>query len=60
MRGKSFNIMLIALALIIVFFLSIPILKMFIGVESDKLLEAIKDGEVIGSIILTMKVSAWL
>jgi len=59
MRGKSFNIMLIALALIIVFFLSIPILKMFIGVESDKLLEAIKDGEVIGSIILTMKVSAW-
>lgn len=59
MKSKSFNTTLIVLALIIVFFLSIPILKMFIGVGSDRLLEAMKDGEVIDSIILTMKVSAW-
>lgn len=59
MRSKSFNIALIALAFIIVFFLSVPILKMFIGVGSEKLLETIKDGEVIDSILLTMRVSAW-
>ncbi len=59
MRSKSFNITLIVLAFIIVFFLSVPILKMFIGVGSEKLLITIKDGEVLGSIWLTMKVSAW-
>ncbi len=59
MKNKSFNITLIALAFIIVFFLSVPILKMFIGVGSDKLLQTIKDIEVLESIWLTMKVSAW-
>ncbi len=59
MRNKSFNISLIALAFVIVFFLSVPILKMFIGVGSDKLLQTIKDVEVLESIWLTMKVSAW-
>lgn len=59
MKSKSFNTTLLVLALIIVFFLSIPILKMFIGVGSDRLFETIKDGEVIDSILLTMKVSAW-
>jgi len=59
MRSKSFNITLVVLAFIIVFFLSVPILKMFLGVGSEKLLEAIKDGEVTSSIWLTMKVSAW-
>lgn len=58
-RRDSFNISLIVLALIIVFFLSVPIIKMFVGVGSDKLLDAIKDGEVIASILMTMKVSAW-
>ncbi len=32
---------------------------MFVGVGSDKLIETIKDGEVLASIWLTMKVSAW-
>ncbi|AXH09397.1 molybdenum ABC transporter permease [Malaciobacter halophilus] len=59
MQKKSFTILLIALAFIIVFFLSVPILKMFVGVGSDKLIETIKDGEVLASIWLTMKVSAW-
>ncbi|MFY9073432.1 molybdenum ABC transporter permease [Malaciobacter mytili] len=59
MQKKSFITLLIVLAFIIVFFLSIPILKMFIGVGSDKLLETIKDAEVITSILLTMKVSLW-
>ena len=59
MKSKSFNITLIALASIIVFFLSVPILKMFIGVGSDSLIETIKEGEVLASIFLTMKVSAW-
>ncbi|RYA24948.1 molybdenum ABC transporter permease [Malaciobacter halophilus] len=59
MQKKSFTILLITLACIIVFFLSIPILKMFVGVGSDKLIETIKDGEVLASIWLTMKVSAW-
>lgn len=59
MKNKSFVITLIVLALIIVFFLSAPVLKIFIGVGSDKLLETIKDAEVLSSIWLTMKVSAW-
>ncbi|WP_294967093.1 ABC transporter permease [Sulfurimonas sp.] len=58
-RTNTFNITLIVLALIVVFFLSAPIIKIFIGVGSEKLLETIKDGEAISSIILTMKVSAW-
>ncbi len=59
MKSKSFTVTLVVLAFIIVFFLSVPILKMFLGVGSEKLLEAIKDGEVTSSIWLTMKVSAW-
>ena len=59
MQKNSFHILFIVLSLIIVFFLSAPIIKMFIGVGSDKLFEAIKDGEVIDSILLTMKVSVW-
>lgn len=58
-KKNSFNVFLIVLALIIVFFISIPILKMLVGIDSSKLLETIKDGEVIDSIILTMKVSLW-
>ena len=58
-KNDAFNITLIVLAIIIVFFLSVPILKMFVGVGSDKLIDAIKDGEVIASILLTMKVSMW-
>ena len=58
-KNDTFNITLIVLAIIIVFFLSVPILKMFVGVGSDKLIDAIKDGEVISSILLTMKVSLW-
>jgi len=58
-KNNSFNITLIVLAIIIVFFLSVPILKMFVGVGSDKLIDTIKDGEVISSILLTMKVSLW-
>lgn len=59
MKSKSFTVTLVVLAFIIVFFLSVPILKMFLGVGSEKLLEAIKDTEVTSSIWLTMKVSAW-
>ncbi len=59
MRNKSFIATLTALAFVIVFFLSVPILKMFIGVGSEKLLHTIKDMEVLESIWLTMKVSAW-
>ena len=58
-KNDTFNITLIVLAIVIVFFLSVPILKMFVGVGSDKLIDAIKDGEVISSILLTMKVSMW-
>lgn len=58
-KKNRFNTTLIALALILIFFLSVPILKIFIGVGSEKLLLTIKDGEAIDSIILTMKVSAW-
>ena len=58
-KNDTFNITLIVLAIVIVFFLSVPILKMFVGVGSDKLIDAIKDGEVISSILLTMKVSLW-
>jgi molybdate/tungstate transport system permease protein len=50
---------LIVLAVLILFFLSVPILKMFVGVGSDKFIETLKDGEVLSSIWLTMKVSAW-
>ncbi|XPV67870.1 MAG: ABC transporter permease [Halarcobacter sp.] len=59
MKNKSFIITLISLGFIIIFFLSIPILKMFVGVGSSKLMETIQNGEVIDSILLTMKVSAW-
>lgn len=59
MKSKSFIITLVALGFIIIFFLSIPILKMFVGVGSSKLIATIQDGEVIDSILLTMKVSAW-
>lgn len=41
MQKKSFTVLLITLAFIIVFFLSVPILKMFVGVGSDKLIETI-------------------
>lgn len=58
-KNHTFTITLIVLAVIITFFLSIPILKMFAGVGSEKLIETIKDGEVISSILLTMKVSLW-
>ncbi|PKN14494.1 MAG: molybdenum ABC transporter permease, partial [Deltaproteobacteria bacterium HGW-Deltaproteobacteria-24] len=44
---------------IIFFFLSAPIIKIFVGVGSDKIFETIKDGEVLDSIWLTMKVSAY-
>ena len=50
---------LIVLAVLILFFLSVPILKMFVGIGSDKFIETLKDGEVLSSIWLTMKVSAW-
>jgi molybdate/tungstate transport system permease protein len=50
---------LIVLAIIILFFLSVPIVKMFVGVGSDKFIETLKDAEVLASIWLTMKVSAW-
>ncbi|MCV6607902.1 MAG: ABC transporter permease [Campylobacterales bacterium] len=56
---ESFTILLMVLGLIIVFFLSAPIIKMFVGVGSDTLLETLKDGEVTDSIWLTMKVSLW-
>lgn len=59
MKSKSFVATLLVLAFVIVFFLSIPVLKMFVGIGSDKLLETMKDGEVLSSIWLTMKVSAW-
>ena len=59
MKNKSFKFTLICLSLIIIFFLSIPIIKMFIGVNSDTLLKTIQEGEVLESIFLTMKVSAW-
>ncbi|WP_321778582.1 ABC transporter permease [Sulfurimonas sp.] len=58
-KNDPFTITLIVLALILVFFLSVPIIKIFIGVGSEKIFETIKDGEAIDSIILTMKVSAW-
>jgi molybdate/tungstate transport system permease protein len=56
---SPFTVTLIALALVILFFLSVPVIKMFVGVGSEKLLETIKDAEVLSSIWLTMKVSAW-
>jgi len=59
MSKNSFTILLIVLSLIIALFLSAPIIKIFVGVGSDKLLDAIKDGDVIESILLTMRVSAY-
>jgi len=59
LRNEAFFVTLIVLALVIVFFLSVPIVKMFVGVGSEKLLETMRDGEVLSSIILTMKVSMW-
>ncbi len=59
MKSKSFNVTLVVLGLIILFFISFPIIRMFVGVGSDTLLKTIKDGEVLSSIWLTMKVSAW-
>ena len=61
MRNSSsmFNIALTVLALIILFFLSIPIIQMFVGVDSTTLIQTIKEEEVLSSIFLTMKVSAW-
>jgi molybdate/tungstate transport system permease protein len=56
---SMFNIALFVLALIILFFLSIPIIKMFVGVDSDTLIKTIKEEEVLSSIFLTIKVSAW-
>jgi len=59
MSKNSFTILLIVLSLIIALFLRDPIIKIFVGVGSDKLLDAIKDGDVIESILLTMRVSAY-
>ncbi|KYJ87655.1 ABC transporter permease [Sulfurovum riftiae] len=56
---SPFTMTLIVLAVVIIFFLSVPILKMFVGVGSDKFIETLRDGEVLSSIWLTMKVSAW-
>lgn len=59
MRGKSFNATFLVLGFIIIFFLSIPVFRMVLGVESSTLLETIKDAEVLASIWVTMKVSLW-
>jgi len=56
---SAFTVTLLVLALVILFFLSVPILKMFAGVGSDAFFETLKDGEVLSSVWLTMKVSAW-
>ncbi len=56
MKNK-FTIFMIVLALIIILFLSVPLIKLFLGVGTTKFLETLQDGEVIESIWLTMKVA---
>jgi molybdate/tungstate transport system permease protein len=58
-KNNTFFILFLVLACIIFFFLSAPIIKIFVGVGSDKIFATIQNGEVIDSIILTMKVSAY-
>jgi molybdate/tungstate transport system permease protein len=58
-KSNAFFILFLVLGCIIFFFLSAPIIKIFVGVGSDKIFETIKDGEVLDSIWLTMKVSAY-
>lgn len=58
-KNNTFFIFFLVLGFIIFFFLSAPIIKIFIGVGSDKIFATIQNGEVIDSIVLTMKVSAY-
>ncbi len=44
---------------IILSFLTLPILNMFFSLSGEKFIDTLQDGEVIDSIILTMKVSAY-
>lgn len=59
MKSKSFIVTMTVLGIIILLFISIPILKTFVGVGSNKILETMKEGEVLASIWLTAKVSFW-
>jgi molybdate/tungstate transport system permease protein len=59
MRRNWFVTILIFLGGIMLFFLTYPLFKMFVGNDVNTLLETIGQADVSGAIILTMKVSLW-
>ncbi|MBE0492340.1 MAG: ABC transporter permease [Sulfurospirillum sp.] len=56
---NRFNILLILLGSVILFFLTYPLLKILIGNEIDVLFTTLKEADVTNSVILTMRVSLY-
>ena len=54
-----FNTLLFLLGFVILFFLTYPLFKIFIGNEVSTLLSTLKEADVSSSVILTMKVSLY-
>ena len=54
---SNFTIFMMVLALIIVLFLSVPLIKLFVGVGTEKFFETLQDKEVLDAIWLTMRVA---
>ena len=59
MKKNIFLYAMIALATIILLFLTVPLLNMIFDNDLKMLLETLKQKDVLGSIYLTMKVSFW-
>ena len=59
MPHKFFITICLLFGTIIFLFLTVPIANMFLGLSGDKFIDTIQDGDVIDSIVLTMKVSAY-
>jgi molybdate/tungstate transport system permease protein len=56
---RSLAPLLATLGLLLVLFLSVPLLKLLLDVGGDRLLATLKDGTVLGAILLTMKLALY-
>jgi molybdate/tungstate transport system permease protein len=56
---RSLAPLLAALGLLLVLFLSVPLLKLLLDVGGERLLATLKDGTVLGAILLTMKLALY-
>jgi molybdate/tungstate transport system permease protein len=56
---RSLAPLLATLGLLLVLFLSVPLLKLLLDVGGERLLATLKDGTVLGAILLTMKLALY-